>query len=317
MLFLNKERAQMDSLEIYRRELWTSWLSVQEPAILLLDPRRGAEELRRRCNGPDAFDGGRTAGWLRELREPTWISVKDTRTSSIIHVVSSRSFRELINELRLGLRLMAWMSAPRSLTWYWWDQPWPRVLPAGTDPGREHVNGGWAIPGIREIHVYRREEAHKVLIHEAIHALKLDVPMKAVIPIRMQFEHEFGRRLWPHLGEAYTELFAEWLWTIAGARSIREARTRWSQQLECSETQAATVWARIHDSHEDEDTNVFAYYVLKWVLMSHGSTAMLAPDHRVSQWYVWWRAAIPTLRRLAGAYSENREVRMGMTCGLT
>lgn len=306
----------MDALEIYRRELWASWHSVQEPAILMLDPRRGSAELRRRCSGPDAFDGGRTAAWLHGLKTPTWISVRDVRTGSVIHVVSPRTLREIMDELRLGLRLMAWMSS-RPLTWYWWDQPWPRVLPAGVDPTREHVNGGWAVPGIREVHVYRREEAHKVLLHEAIHALGLDVPVEAIEPVRAQFEREFGRRLWPHLGEAYTELFAEWLWSIAAARSLRDARSRWARQLECSETQAGEVWNRIHDSHTDEDTNVFAYYVLKWVLMLHGSSAILAPDHRVGQWYSWWRSAEPILGRAAGAYSENREVRMGMTCGFT
>ena len=306
----------MDALEIYRRELWASWLSVQEPDIRVLDTRRGAAELRRRCSGPDAFDGGRTAAWLRGLTNPTWVSVRDVRTGSVIHVVSERSLQELHRDIRLGLRLLAWMDR-RPITWYWWDQSWPRILPGGVDPRREHVNGGWAVPGICEVHVYRREEAHKVLLHETIHALSLDVPVASVIPVRGQFERDFGRRLWPHLGEAYTELFAEWLWAIASSHSLREARERWVRQLECSETQAGEIWTRIHDSTEDEDTNVFAYYVLKWVLMLHGSAAMLAPDHRVSQWYSWWHSVEPRLRRAAGAYSENREVRMGMTCGLT
>jgi hypothetical protein len=306
----------MDALEIYRRELWASWRAVQEPVIKVLNPQRGAAELQRRCSGPDAFDGGKTATWLRGLVSPTWISVRDIRSGSVIHLVSERSLQELRPDIQLGLRLLAWMCR-RPITWYWWDQPWPRVLPAGVDPGREHVNGGWAVPGIREVHVYRKEEAHKVLLHEAIHALSLDVPAESVVPVRAQFEREFGRRLWPHLGEAYTELFAEWLWAIASAHSLQNARERWFRQLECSETQAGEIWNRIHDSTEDEDTNIFAYYVLKWVLMLHGAAAMLAPDHRVRQWYSWWRSLEPMLRRAAGAYSENREVRMGMTCGLT
>jgi hypothetical protein len=169
---------------------------------------------------------------------------------------------------------------------------------------------------VREVHVYRREEALKVLLHETIHALSLDVPHAAIEPVRHQFEATLGRRLWPHLGEAFTELFAEWLWAIASARSLRNARDRWAYQLECSETQAAEVWNRIHDSRADEDTNVFAYYVLKWVLMLHAPATILAPDHRVGQWFSWWRSAEPMLRRLAGAYSEDREVLMGMTCGL-
>ena len=313
MLSLNKESA-MDALEIYRRELWASWLSVQDPVIIFLDKRNAIAELMSRCSGPSAFDNGQTAAWLSKLRFPTWVSVRDTRSGSIIHAVSDRPLQIVLSELRIGLRLMAWMSH-QPITWYWWDQPWPRILPADIEPRREHVNGGWAVPGIREVHVYRREEAHKVLLHETIHALNLDVPISAVVPIRAQFEREFGRHLWPHLGEAYTELFAEWLWTIAGARSLVDSRKRWAHQLKCSETQAVAIWARIHDSKEDEDTNVFAYYVLKWVLMLNGSSAMLAPDHRVAQWFNWWIKAKPTL--LSGVYSESREIRLGMTCGLT
>jgi hypothetical protein len=303
----------MTALETYRRELWASWRAVQEPILTVIDGVRGSAELRRRCSD---FDGGRTAAWIRGLgRDTTWISVRDVRSGSVVHVVSPRSLRELLREIRFGLRLMAWMS-PKPLTWYWWDQPWPRVLPAGVDPGREHVNGGWAVPGIREVHVYRREEAHKVLLHESIHALRLDVPAATVEPVRHQFEAALGRRLWPHLGEAFTELFAEWLWAIASSRSLLDARSRWNYQLKCSETQAAEVWNRIHDSRANEDTNVFAYYVLKWVLMLHVPATILAPDHRVPLWFTWWRSAEPLLRRLSINYSESREMRMGMTCGL-
>lgn len=304
----------MTAIEIYRRELWASWRTVQEPILSVIDGARGAVELRRRCSD---FDGGRTAAWIRGLgADTTWISVRDVRTRSVVHVVSSRSLHELMKEIRFGLRLLAWMSK-KPIIWYWWDQPWPRVLPAGIEPGREHVNGGWAVPGIREVHVYRREEALKVLLHETIHALQLDVPPNEMEPVRRQFERALGRRLWPHLGEAFTELFAEWLWAIASAQSLRDSRERWTYQLTCSETQAAEVWNRIHDSHADEDTNVFAYYILKWVLMLHAPATILAPDNRVSFWFTWWRAAEPMLRHLAGAYSEEREIRMGMTCGLT
>jgi hypothetical protein len=313
MLWLSKE-SSMTALETYRRELWASWRAVQEPILSVIEGARGAAELKKRCSD---FDGGRTAAWMRGLgRSATWVSVRDLQSGSVAHVVSERSFRELLPEIRFGLRLLAWMS-PRGITWYWWDQPWPRVLPAGVDPGRDHVNGGWAISGIREVHVYRREEAHKVLLHEAIHALELDVPAASVEPVRRQFEAALGRRLWPHLGEAFTELFAEWLWSIASAKTLRAARGRWAYQLECSEGQAAEVWNRIHDSRADEDTNVFAYYVLKWVLMLHAPATILAPDHSVRLWFMWWQASEPVLRRLAGAYSENREVRMGMTCGLS
>jgi len=293
------------------------------------------------------FDRGRTAAWMASLTDDTrkhvsqtddtrkhvsqtddtrkhvsWRAVRDS-IGHTIHVVSDRPFEELADDLRLGLRIMAWLSS-RPVVWYWWDQPWTRVLPAGVDPGPEHVNGGWAVVGIPEVlvgipevHVYRREEAHKVLIHECIHALGLDVPESAIAPVRVKFETALGRRLWPHLGEAFTEFFAEWLWAIV-AESLASAKKRWAAQLRCAESQAAQVWVRIHDSLANEETNVFAYYVLKWVLMCHTETVLLAPDTSVRLWYDWWLAARPTLETLrrSATHTESLDLRMGMTCGL-
>ena len=266
----------------------------------------------------NSFDGGRTASWVTGMgTKATWRSVRDERTGHTVHCVSDRPFSSLTEDLRKGLRLLAWMSA-RPVTWYWWDQPWTRELPANTDPGPEHVNGGWAIPGVPEVHVYRREEAHKVMLHESIHALGLDVPMEAASAVREKFEKELGRRLWPHLGEAWTELYAEWLWSIAGgARTLGEVHERWNAQLRCSEQQAAAVWARIMDATEDERTNVFAYYVLKWILMSHLAEVMLNPDRSLASWYRWWvsggRDQITQMAR-AVMYTENVPMSRGMTC---
>ena len=314
-------------LEAYRQMLWSAWVAVPEPSVEVI-PANKAELMVRISPASDPFDGGRTAAWLEGLRNPVWRGVRDARTGHTIHCVSDRSGSALDKDLHLGLRLLAWMSSDASpsqgrkpIVWYWWDQPWPRTLPAGVDPGRDHVNGGWAVPGVREVHVYRREEAHKVMLHECIHALGLDVPHSAVEPVRRRFEAAFGgRRLWPHFGEAYTELFAEWLWSIAGARSLRGAERRWAAQVACATRQAAAVWARIHDSRLDEDTNVFAYYVMKWVLLrdpEHLAVTLLSPTHAVGFWWSWWLRAQPDLIALAAraADSENQALPMGMTCG--
>jgi len=276
------------------------------------------------------FDGGQTAAWLSDLDtrgKAIWRAVRDPHTGHAIHVVSDRSFASpsLRSDLHLGLRLLAWMSTETPVTWYWWDQPWTRHLPANTDPRKEHLNGGWAIPGVPEVHVYRREEAHKVMLHETIHALRLDVPHALVEPVRRQFEDLFGRKLWPHLGEAFTEFYAEWLWCVVpegttkaslGTTSKTSKNDRWIHQLQCSEGQAAAVWARIRDATADEDTNVFAYYVLKWVLMQHQNEVLLAPNASVRFWFTWFQELRPRLEAMADkvAWTENTGLAMGMTC---
>lgn len=309
-------------LDLYRQQLWHAWHSISEPQIEEI-PVNKAELLSRIAPVSDPFDRGRTAAWLASLSSPTWRAVRDARTGHTIHCVSDRPALDkgLQRDLVLGLRLMAWMTQGAPVVWYWWDQPWPRRVPGGVDPGRDHVNGGWATPGVRDVHVYRREEAHKVMIHEAVHALSLDVPHAAVEPVRRRFEAALGRRLWPHLGEAYTELFAEWLWSIAGARSLGGARQRWAAQVACASRQAAAVWARIRDSREAEDTNVFAYYVMKWTLLrnpEHLAVALLSPTHAVGSWWSWWlesRAALEmAANRAAAAGSEAVAMPMGMTC---
>ncbi len=303
-------------MELYQKSLWDAWTIVPEPRLVDIPPNRA--QLIARVAGGESFDGGQTATWLTELGDrATWRAARDARTGHAVHVVSDRPVEALTSDIRLGLRLLAWMSS-RPIVWFWWDHNWQRILPATEDPGRLHVNGGWATPGILEVNVYRREEAHKVLLHESIHALGLDVPHSAVEPVRRQFEQEFGRRLWPHLGEAFTELLAEWLWAIAQASSLRSARLAWAHQMVCAEHQAGLVWARIRDATADEDTNVFAYYILKWVLMrmrNHLTEALIGSDHSVKHWYAWWREARPTLELLSQRHSTQRSEPMGMTCG--
>jgi hypothetical protein len=306
-----------EPLKLYMEKLWTS-LQAQPPVVLTDIPVSRAQ-LHGRISD-DAFDGGKTAAWLSGLgSRTTWRAVRDARTGHTIHCVSDRPWATLTGDLKKGLRLLNWMS-PRPVVWYWWDHAWVRQMPAAVDPGRDHINGGWAIPGVLEVHVYRREEAHKVLLHETIHALGLDVPHTAIEPVRSQFEAALGRRLWPHLGEAFTELFAEWLWVIASARSLKEAERLWAAQLACSEEQAAIVWARIYDATADEDTNVFAYYILKWVLMQPAFlvAALIGPDHTVTHWFTWWQVSRPRLDSLAGsrASTEYQNIKMGMTCGI-
>jgi len=296
--------------DIYRRKLWQAWAATPRP--LLTDIPVAKAQLYGRAGDFEPT----TASWLARLGDgATWRAVRCARAGHVIHCVSDRSHGALTADLRLGLRLMTWMS-PRPLTWYWWDQEWPRVVPAAVDPTKEHINGGWAVPGVLEVHVYRREEAHKVMIHECVHALGLDVPMQRIPPVLARFEADLGRQLWPHLGEAMTELYAAWLWSIARATSVGEAQHFWTGQMRCSEGQAAAVWARINDSHEPEETNVFAYYVLKWVLMGHLDTVLLNPDRTLEKWFAWWQTAKPQLRRLAlqAMYTEGVPMDMGMTC---
>jgi len=291
-------------MEFYQKRLRSTWLSTKRPVITDIPTNKG--QLLGRIND---FDGGATSRWLTGLGpRAVWRSLRDAVTGHVIHCVSDRPFAALTRDLTLALKLMGWMSQ-RQVTWYWWDQPWDRLLPGLEEPRKEHLNGGWAVPGVLEVHVYRRQEAHKVMLHEMIHALNLDVPTESIQAPLASLEADLGRRLWPHLGEAFTELYAEWLWCIVLDRP-------WADQVACSEGQAAAIWARIRTSKKDEDTNVFAYYILKWVLMGHAADVFVSPRASVPLWYSWWLAAKPRLEELAAGATEmnQKELRMNMTC---
>jgi hypothetical protein len=61
---------------------------------------------------------------------------------------------------------------------------------------------------------------------------------------------------------------------------------------------------------------VFAYYILKWVLMGHELAVVLAPDASVAHWFRWWQEALPFLNAAASkkASSEKHVLALGMTC---
>jgi hypothetical protein len=312
-------------LETYRDQLWRRWMTVRSILMDLEELTPPRDELQRRIEA-DGFDGGRTAAWAQSLTtagRAVWRSVCDRRTGHTVHCLSDRRAEELTPDLVLGLRLMSWMRASGpAITWFWWDQPWARRMPARVEPSRDHLNGGWAVPGVPEVHVYRREEAHKVMLHETVHALKMDVPADMLDPVRSTFERDLGgRRLWPHIGEAYTELLAEWLWAIAGSKSFADTRRRWRLQRECARNQAAIVWSRIRESTATENTNVFAYYILKYVLMLHEDDVLLSPVASVPMWVSWWLTSRSELDRIAvlarQSGSDNHAISMGMTCGYT
>jgi hypothetical protein len=295
-------------MDEYIRLLRSNWILTSKIHWVPIEP---AKEQMMAKMVENSFDEGRTQAWVADLDHPTWFSVQGLHT---VHVVSDRSVAELIPEIEKGLRIMSWLSK-KPITWYWWDHPWTRSLPSKVDPGPEHLNGGWAVPGVPEVHVYRREEALKVMIHESIHALLMDVRPAHVSPVRTQFETHLGRRLWPHLGECYTELLAELLWAVTRSNSMEHVRTLWASQKACSRKQAGQVWTRIYDSNEPEKTNVFAYYILKWVLMQH-EEVFFGPNHCVSRWFEWFVQALPELERLRSRYqgSESQTLSLAMTC---
>ena len=155
--------------------------------------------------------------------------------------------------------LLQWLGTPVGFTVYLWWRDDPRVLEADEWPTRSNVNGGWATPGSTVINIYRKEEYDRVLIHETIHALEWDWKMPETPLPWWGLE---GGQTAPHLFEAWTELYAEWLW--CGWHNVP-----WETQRKWQDYQAIQILARQGNKAWNENTNVFAYYVLKAALAPH------------------------------------------------
>ncbi len=155
--------------------------------------------------------------------------------------------------------LFTWLGVPRGFTIILFWRHDPRYIDANTWPSKRTVNGGWAVPGSSEITVYRAEEWDRVLLHESIHALEWDWHMpESPLPC---WGLGADADVQPALFEAWTELYAEWLW--CGWHNVP-----WEEQRAWQDQQAVQVLCRAPASWK-ENTNVFAYYVLKAALAPH------------------------------------------------
>lgn len=157
--------------------------------------------------------------------------------------------------------LFSWLGVPHGFTLKLWWRNDPRKLDAGEWPSKRNVNGGFTYAGSKVINVYRSEEWDRVLIHETIHALSWDWAMPS-IPLPC-WNFKDSDIISPALFEAWTELYAEWLW--CGWHNVP-----WQLQRNWQNFQATQILSRANlASNWNENTNVFAYYVLKAALAPH------------------------------------------------
>jgi hypothetical protein len=166
-------------------------------------------------------------------------------------------------------RMFLWLGVPRPITVVLWYIDVPRILKKEEWPTAAHVNGGWTVPNTSTIFIYREEEWDRVVFHELIHALGWDwqMPQTPLACWRFPAQSE----VYPHLFEAWTELLAEWMWVSWHAEDFKT----WEEQRKWQDHQASQVLARWQGTPWKEDTNIFAYYVLKAALAPYIAPLLL------------------------------------------
>jgi hypothetical protein len=158
-----------------------------------------------------------------------------------------------------------------------------------------HVNSGFTMPcgknGPNQIYVYREEEWFKVLIHETIHAFGLDfstadpaapdtrAALAAIDTVFPGVAAAGGNRIC--LFEAYTECWAEWIAILFRVHEFgRGGHLHWKSDFvrhlalerQWSMMQASRMRAWYNSDPIRMYRNripIFAYYILKSVLMDH------------------------------------------------
>lgn len=164
--------------------------------------------------------------------------------------------------------LLSFIQAPKGFQCYLFLIDEPKILEEDEWPQRKNVNSGFAIPDSNEIFVYRSEEYERVILHECIHALGLDWNLHTsdpiVKPLLNCWKLEEDSVLYPHLFEAWTELYAEWLYCIFYSKPSDTLGVEWDCQRAWQDHQAIQILCRLKkDESWAENTNVFAYYILK------------------------------------------------------
>jgi hypothetical protein len=154
-------------------------------------------------------------------------------------------------------RLLLWLGVPAEFKVNLVMCDTLRQIKADEWPSRHSVNGGYAVPKSNNIVVYRAEEYERVILHESIHALGWDWPMGPTPPACWDVDGTLA----PHLFEAWTECYAEWL-------TCAYFDIPWAKQMAWQKTQALQILARAPTPWK-EDTNVFAYYIVKAALAPH------------------------------------------------
>jgi hypothetical protein len=205
--------------------------------------------------------------------------------------------------------MLTWLGAPAGFQVFLFWRDDPRCAAADEPLTPANVNGGFAVPGVPQVFIYRSEEWDRVLFHECIHALGWDWHAFPVQPCWKLSPHSV---LMPTLFEAWTELFAEWLWCLWHAPPSDTTGRTWQQQRRWQDAQAIQVLTRSTDVW-NETTNVFAYYVLKAALAPH-MTLLLMLDKEVNQLEVCELAGAGIDRlRTTASRRHPRAMRLRMT----
>ncbi len=246
------------------------------------------------------WDEGAIAAFMTTTRATAW----DCGPHRVLFFGSQAEQQHIVEECG---KLWAWLGVQRPFTLVLWWRDDPRRISATEWPSKSTVNGGWTHQNGSTIYVYRQEEWDRVFLHEMIHALGWDweMPEKPLACWGLPT----GSNTVPALFEAWTELYAEWLWSAWHG-------VPWEKQRAWQDAQARQILARVRGPWK-ENTSVYAYYVLKAALAPYMDQLLLYGNGTAKEREaVLCRLAQPTLVALAAQARREQPhaLSLRMTC---
>ena len=142
--------------------------------------------------------------------------------------------------------------------------------------GIREINSGFSAPNYK-ICIYRKEELNKVLVHELIHHLDLDLDKVDFDDFYNYFNIHPSTEI--NLNEAYTEIMAVILHSIILSNNITECKRLLNNELKFSLYQVAKIltfygFDNVYDFFQSyttfkykQNTSVFSYFIVKTIIL--------------------------------------------------
>ena len=124
------------------------------------------------------------------------------------------------------------------------------------------VNSGYFIPFTKTIIIFRNEEIEKVLLHELLHAHKYELP-ELSDQEQVVLQAHFGSKEKILLNEAYIDALA--IYHHTRIYFPTNFKAVWNNEIKYAKEKREEVIA--HNSFQNTDTNVIAYYIIKPTIM--------------------------------------------------
>ena len=142
--------------------------------------------------------------------------------------------------------------------------------------GTREINSGFSAPNYK-ICIYRKEELNKVLVHELIHHLELDLEHVDFDDFYNYFNIHPSTEI--NLNEAFTEILAVLLNSIILSNNVKECKQLLNNELKFSLYQVAKIltfygFNNVYDFFQSyttlkykQNTSVFSYFIVKTIIL--------------------------------------------------